>query len=130
MSIDMAWRHTIGADQVLIAVLDSGIRWHDRDLIDKAYLNKAELPQPPLHEAGTRCAPLDPAQPTKHLYDCNGDGILTVSDYAEDPGVSGLNANGVRDAGDLILKFSNQLDEDGNGYVDDISGWDFMKNDN
>ena len=40
------------------------------------------------------------------------------------------NNNGRLDAGDLILNFSDGIDDDKNGYVDDISGWDFMKNDN
>ena len=38
--------------------------------------------------------------------------------------------NGILDAGNLIRVFSNGMDEDGNGYVDDISGWDFFKDDN
>ena len=131
MSIDLAWRHTIGDDRVLIAVLDSGIKWDEADLIEKAYLNKGELAgNPPLHADSSPCAPLDPAQPTKDLFDCNGDGILTVSDYAEHPSLGDENKNGVLDAGDLIIKFSEGTDDDGNGYTDDISGWDFMKNDN
>src|SRR5207244_669230 len=39
-------------------------------------------------------------------------------------------ANCVIDAADLIQLFSNKVDDDGNGYTDDISGWDFFKNDN
>ncbi len=133
MSVDMAWRHTIGDDRVLIAVLDSGIKWDERDLLDKAYLNKRELgkaSQRPTHADGSACAPLDAGRPTEDLYDCNGDGIFSVSDYSETPGVTDLNQNGVLDAGDLIVAFSDGVDDDGNGYVDDISGWDFMKNDN
>src|SRR5688572_17376252 len=38
MSVDLAWRHTIGDDRVLICVLDSGIRWDEGDLVEKAYL--------------------------------------------------------------------------------------------
>ncbi len=73
-------------------------------------------------------------------FDCNGDGILTVSDYAEStnltpaasPGhpLGDRNGNGVLDAGDLIMNFSDGMDDDGNGYVDDIAGWDFLKDDN
>jgi len=36
-----------------------------------------------------------------------------------------LNHNGTMDAGDL-----NSIDNDGNGYVDDVIGWDFGSNDN
>jgi hypothetical protein len=149
MSIDLAWRHTTGDDRVLIAVLDSGIRWDEPDLIEKAYLNKGELrTHPPLKADGSACAPLDPAQPTQDLFDCNGDGIFTISDYADHPGLwpeaeaghprGDANRNGVFDAGDLIVMktasgvpmFSDGIDDDQNGYVDDIAGWDFMKDDN
>ena len=141
MSIDMAWRLSIGQDSVLIAVLDSGIRWDEADLVEKAYLNKAELAAHlPLRADLSPCAPLDPKKPTEDLFDCNGDGILTVADYAEHPtlkpekssqGPKGdANLNGLLDAGDLIINFSDGKDDDSNGYVDDIAGWDFMKNDN
>ena len=32
--------------------------------------------------------------------------------------------------GDLIVMFSDGKDDDGNGFVDDIAGWDFVDNDN
>ena len=74
-------------------------------------------------------------------FDCNGDGVFSVSDYARrrrtsrPPASAGhplgdRNGNGILDAGDLILNFSDGVDDDGNGYVDDIAGWDFMKDDN
>ncbi len=141
MSVDLAWRHTIGDPRVVIAVLDSGIRWDERDLIEKAFLNKAELQNHlPLHGDSSPCDPLDPNQPTADRFDCNSDGVLSVADYADHPGLTpeavagrpkgDKNRNGVLDAGDLILNFSDGTDDDANGYVDDISGWDFMKNDN
>src|SRR5262245_54993708 len=46
MSIDLAWRHTIGSDRIVIAVLDSGIRWREPDLLQKAWLNRGELSPP------------------------------------------------------------------------------------
>lgn len=143
MSVDLAWRHTIGDDRVLIAVLDSGIKWDEADLAEKAYLNLGELAaHPPLKADGSPCAPLDPLKPTEKLFDCNGDGIATVGDYKDHPGLSPAaspghpagdwNQNGILDAGDLIDNpmFSDGVDDDANGYVDDISGWDFFKNDN
>src|SRR5204862_3335885 len=33
-------------------------------------------------------------------------------------------------AEDLIKAFSDGVDQDHNGYVDDIAGWDFYENDN
>ncbi len=93
--------------------------------------------------------PLDPSKPGQDLFDCNGDGILTdLATTPTHPGSSppastghpqgDANRNGILDAGDLItmknaqgkLMVSDGKDDDGNGFVDDISGWDFMKNDN
>ena len=41
-----------------------------------------------------------------------------------------MNHNCILDPGDLIQLFSDGVDDDGNGYVDDIAGWDFYKDDN
>ena len=125
-SIDRAWQTTTGRPDVLIAVLDSGIRWAEQqgDLVDKFYLNRGELPVP---EGSTNVR--DP-------YDRNGDGVFNLADYraddthAADSRVSDQNGNGMIDPEDLIFLFSDGVDSDGNGYVDDISGWDFFEDDN
>src|SRR5262245_62944728 len=50
MSVDIAWHATTGRPDVLIAVLDSGIKWNDvgamRDLRRKVRPNRHELPLP------------------------------------------------------------------------------------
>ncbi|APR85241.1 Serine protease, subtilase family protein [Minicystis rosea] len=137
MSVDLAWRLTIGDPSIVIAITDSGIKWDEDDLLDKVYLNHRELVNhKPLHADSSPCGG------TGELagFDCNGDGILTVSDYKDSPNLTPAasqghplgdrNGNGKLDAGDLILNFSDKTDDDGNGYVDDIAGWDFMKDDN
>jgi hypothetical protein len=59
-----------------------------------------------------------------------------VQDYAHDPRVTGrknggdANGNGYLDPEDLIVAFSNGKDDDHNGFVDDISGWDFYDHQN
>src|SRR5262249_31039375 len=40
------------------------------------------------------------------------------------------NGNGLLDPQDLIRAFSDGTDGDGNGYVDDIAGWNFLDDDN
>ncbi len=125
-SVDLAWQTTTGRPDVLIAVIDSGIRWEEPqpDLVNKYYLNRGELPVPENSDS----AP-DP-------YDRNRDGVFNISDYLasegipEDQRVSDLNANGVIDPEDLIFIFSDGVDDDANGYTDDISGWDFFEDDN
>lgn len=149
MSIDLAWRLTTGDPTVLIGVTDSGVEWDKQDLVEAAYLNHRELgAHRPTLEDGSACGDLNP---DFHIhpddtpegltgFDCNGDGILTVADYALSPSLlpeeaegqvkGDRNRNGILDAGDIILNYSDGFDDDGNGYVDDISGWDFYKNDN
>jgi hypothetical protein len=111
MSLDSAWQHTLGRDDVVIAVLDSGILWDYKDLVRKLYLNPNELPLPQ----------------GSSVKDKNGDGVFNIDDYEGDSRVGDRNGNGILDPGDLIAEFSNCKDDDGNGYVDDICGYDFFE---
>ncbi|UQA57947.1 FG-GAP-like repeat-containing protein [Polyangium aurulentum] len=129
MSIDRAWRRTIGDRRVVLAITDSGIEWDAQDLVEKAYLNHKELAMhKPRHADDSPCGGAGELAG----FDCNGDGNLTVSDYAEllPLPANDKNGNGLLDAGDLILVYTDGIDDDKNGYVDDISGWDFMMDDN
>lgn len=113
-----AWKTTTGRPDVVIAVLDSGINWPDAlpDLRRKVWLNSDELPLP----AGSTG------------YDADRNGIFNIDDYADDPRAADRNGNGVLDPEDLIMNpaFANGLDDDRNGYIDDIAGWDFFEDDN
>ncbi|MDY6855356.1 MAG: S8 family serine peptidase [Thermodesulfobacteriota bacterium] len=66
-----AWDITIGSDDTIIAVIDSGVDYNHPDLLDNIWLNEAEAQEP-----------------------------------------------------------DNSIDDDGNGYIDDIRGWDFYDDDN
>jgi hypothetical protein len=118
VSADRAWKRSIGRPDVRIAILDTGIRWRETSLRRKVALNRGELPKP------DGCAE----------YDCDGDGAFTVDDYANDPRVARAagndEADDILDASDLIAVFSDGTDADGNGYADDIAGWDFFDDDN
>jgi hypothetical protein len=62
-------------------------------------------------------------------YDVNHDGVFNIVDYSGDPRL--YPANGTYLTGqDLIRTFSDGIDHDGNGYVNDIAGWDYYQNDN
>ncbi len=119
---DTAWKYSTGDPETVVAILDTGIRWQEEELIDKVALNEAELPAP--ENATGPCA----------NENCNGEPGLSVSDYAAHPGVSVTGgddeADDILDGSDLIAAFSNESDSDGNGYVDDIAGWDFFDDDN
>ncbi|WP_370324120.1 cell wall-binding repeat-containing protein [Euzebya sp.] len=114
VSADLAWKTTTGDPLVTIAILDTGVRWGDERIRTKIWLNAAELPRP--QGSGT--------------HDADGDGVVTVDDWADDSRVADANDNGLLDGQDLIRAFSDGVDDDANGYVDDIAGWDFFDDDN
>jgi hypothetical protein len=119
-----AWEVTTGRPDTVIAVMDSGIRWNTPRLVNKVALNMGELPLPCTGVCdGTRNngALLD--------YDVNGNGVFNIGDYATDGRVSKRNGS-YKTADDLIHSFSDGVDDDGNGYADDIAGWDFFQHDN
>jgi hypothetical protein len=145
MDVDRAQTHTMGRADVHIAVLASGIAWDDPALAERTALNAGELDDDalPKNAKGDACSSAD----------CNNDGLLTLADYKDDPRVApfvpdecyvggdqtkkqptrmagDLNRNCVFDPGDLVLLFSDGVDDDANGYTDDIAGWDFLTNDN
>jgi len=124
VGLNRAWEVTTGRPDVVIAVLDSGIRWEEDlpPLVNKYFLNRFELPTP---QGGP-----NPDDGRFDGYDVNEDGAFNARDYTGDGRVSDLNGNGVIDPEDLIRIFSDGTDADANGYVDDISGWDFFENDN
>ncbi len=118
MWLDRAFRVTTGRTDVVIAVIDSGVHWDDGDVVRKFVLNARELPPPEGSD----------------VHDRNGDGAVTVADYDGDPRVditAGDDAaDHLLDPSDLIATFSDGIDDDANGYVDDICGWDFQWDDN
>jgi len=109
MSVDTAWRrYTTGSPDTVIAYIEGGINWQDEpeELANKVFLNRGELPRP--------------TTPKR-------DGALNARDYADTPD---RNGNGLVDPEDIIVRFSDRSDDDDNGYVDDISGWDFYNDQN
>ncbi len=142
-SAPTAMKLTTGRPDVEIAVLDSGIKWNDAeamsDLRLKVHLNRGELPAP-LHDLATAIS--DPGQNNcsafSGAHDANGDGVFNIDDYACDSRVKAVLVSDPRRNGparvltpeDLIIAFSNGTDADGNGFVDDIAGWDFVDDDN
>jgi Subtilase family len=139
-----AWETTTGRPDVQIAVLDSGIEWNNQGAMAnerfKVWLNEGELPTPNtgLDDAGSTTESLlgtDCAGYMAGRYDANDDGVFNLRDYAcdddidlSDPRRSG--PSGFLTPEDLTIAFSDESDADGNGFVDDIAGWDFLDDDN
>jgi hypothetical protein len=132
-----AWKAERGRADAVIAILDDGFDWAERGLRDQIHLNTGELPYPE-HADGSSCG----------QYDCDGDGVVNVDDYAADPRVSLSYAgrtgpSGLITAQDLIHRFGDctisagalqacgeHHDNDANGYANDIAGWNFFDNTN
>jgi subtilisin family serine protease len=124
-----AWATTTGSATVIVADLDTGADYAHSDLYLNIWLNQGEIPFP---IGGANGIVEDPD---------DDDGIITFRDlnlrhtdatFANSAFVSDLNSNGYIDGEDLIFdaRWSNNVDDDRNGYVDDIVGWDFANNDN
>src|SRR6185312_14088027 len=72
-----AWKAERGRADAVVAILDDGIEWGQRGLRDQIHLNTGELPYPE-HADGSSCG----------SYDCDGDGVVNVEDYKDDPRVT------------------------------------------
>ena len=121
--LDKALRYHTGRFDVALGIMDSGIDWSHNDLVNKYFLNAAELPVPQFSDGSTA-----------NGHDANADGLFNIQDYLEDPRIDWTSGqdrgDDILDPSDLIYTFSDGVDDDGNGYVDDISGWDFFERDN
>jgi hypothetical protein len=138
MSVDSAWRDfSVGDPGTVIAYVEGGVNYRlasAKDIVDKIHLNTGELPLPERAD-GSTCS----------MYDCNGDGVVSVEDFAQDPRLRRPYRNGYLTPEDLVIAFGHcrivagtisgcppggRFDNDHNGYANDIAGWDFVHDTN
>jgi len=99
--------------EVLLASVDTGVDYTHPDLQDNSWINQAEIPEW-MAEAG---------------LDSNNDGYIEASEVVLWMTNEGMDVNGdgivnLRDAVSDGSPFEDGIDDDGNGYTDDLIGWD------
>jgi autotransporter-associated beta strand protein len=104
---------------ITVAHLDTGVDYSHPDLYRNIWLNEAEIPP----------------YVRSRLRDHDADRRITLRDLNRhgntgDSLITDRNGNGFIDSADVLREWSNGVDEDRNGYVDDLIGWDFVNNDN
>ncbi len=138
MFFNEAWaQYGMGRTDLIVAYIEGGVNWRETETADlrrKAYLNCGELPAPENANGATMPGNSPGCLDPNNLYDLDGDGVLTVDDYANDPRIARpfihqATAGGITSE-DLIVAFSDGVDNDHDGYVDDISGWNFHRDTN
>jgi hypothetical protein len=121
-----AWKRTRGRGDVVIAILDTGIKWDREGLRTQIHVNTGELPKPQDSSGNTHPGAGNGG------YDLNANGVVDVDDWKDDPRVTEHTGSpsGSITGQDLIKRFSDGTDADHNGFIDDIAGWDFFDDDN
>jgi VCBS repeat-containing protein len=114
-----AWGQSSGSLSTVVGVVDTGIDMTHPDLYRNIWINQLEIPQ----------------SLRSQLLDINGDGLITFHDLNHSSNTSWVfdfNGNTYIDAYDLLDdgRWVDGIDNAGNGFIDDLFGWNFYDNNN
>jgi subtilisin family serine protease len=119
-----AWEIEQGNSTVVVADIDTGVDYAHNDLYLNIWINQDEIP------LAVRL----------NLTDVDGDGRITFYDLNAPVNIGAGkiqdgDSNGRIDARDVLRTvasggWADGVDNDGNNFVDDFVGWDFVNNDN
>ena len=115
-----AWAAGVtGSLTTVVGIIDTGMDYTAPDLYQNTWINQGEI------SASIKAS----------LVDTDRDGIISFVDLNSTRNASFVrdgNGNGRIDGADLLsdARWEDGTDADGNGYRDDLIGWDFVDNDN
>jgi subtilisin family serine protease len=128
----LAWDQTTGTANTLVAIMDTGVDYTHPDLYLAVPINNAEIPT----SLGSQLVDTN-ADGQIDFTDLNslnasGDVVLNGSGVKFNSTlVSDRNGNGYIDAADiLVAPWTDGVDNDSNGRIDDLVGWNFLNNNN
>jgi len=110
-----AWDISKGSADIIIAIVDSGVDYTHPDLRAKSWVNQGEIPAE-----------------FRNAIDQNKNGVISSFELHNWIVARNIDYNGdgvvnLRDAIHPSSPLTNSLDLDGNGYPDDILGYDFWE---
>ena len=118
---------SVGNRTIRIGIVDSGVNLAHPEIYLNIAINRGELPVAVFDSD----ADGDVDDVDINFFDTDRDGLISFVDL-NDPNFAAalpadVNGNGYFDGEDVLADpaYRNGLDEDGNGYTDDLVGWDF-----
>ena len=113
MNFLKAWEITTGSADVTIAIVDSGVDYDHEDLVHKSWVNQGEIPASMFSTLDTDGDDYVSSQELRdyaenNLGDYNNDQLVNIQDILYSPS-----------------PLADNNDNDDNGFVDDLLGWDF-----
>lgn len=102
--------------EILLASVDTGVDYTHPDLVASIWVNQGEIP-----------VYITDDQELFQIIDENGDGKLSSTEMISPVIMTDLNEDGLVNLKDIFMDGSPYLDfsdNDGNGYADDLIGWD------